>query len=96
MRKPWGNTREEFQALYDLDKSKHREQERGPTTRDIKSSLFGIDCLQADIQAANKPWPQHWVHIQPHLRCGIHIVLIAKQWSKRIEKLTSPLLPQVP
>jgi hypothetical protein len=55
MRRPWGNTREEFQALYDLEKSKHREQERGPTTRDIKSSLFGIDCLQADIQAADKP-----------------------------------------
>jgi hypothetical protein len=29
MRRPWGNTREEFQAPYDLDKSKHREQERG-------------------------------------------------------------------
>jgi hypothetical protein len=80
-------------------KLRHRHEERGtkPTYERHQKQLLGIGRLPADIQAGDKPWSRGWVCIQPHLCCGIHTVLIAKQWSKRIQKLTSPLLPlQVP
>jgi hypothetical protein len=74
-----------------------RKRGRKPTYERHQKQLLGIGRLPADIQAGDKPWSRGWVCIQPNLCCGIHTVLIAKQWSKRIQKLTSPLLPlQVP
>jgi hypothetical protein len=70
-----------------------RKRGKKPTYERHQKQLLGIGCLPADIQAVDKPWSRGWVCIQPNLYCGIHTVLIAKQWSKRIQKLPSPLLP---
>ncbi len=94
--KDWGLTRGEFQVLHMWSCTQiktDRKRGKKPTCERHQKQLLGIGHLPADIQAVDKPWSWGWVCIQPNLCCGIHTVLIAKQWSKRIQKLTSPLLP---
>jgi hypothetical protein len=55
MRRPWGNTRVEFQALNDLDKSKHREQERDLLQETSKAVCLGLIAFKLTYQLQTSP-----------------------------------------